>query len=163
MTRAALECEQWWVMPPSLPTRGWHENREPLALFLSDDEWRMLAAAFEEMRINQRCSVWPVRRPVRARRTRVGRAGEAWGSRVRLEMTRDADAVDALLVLTRFTRARGRGRAAAVRGLVWRYRAAALPEFRTKLRGDSEGKFARPTDWRRLMVASPARSRLRRL
>ena len=51
MTRAALECEQWWVMPPSLPTRGWHENREPLALFLSDDEWRMLAAAFEEMRI----------------------------------------------------------------------------------------------------------------
>lgn len=57
MADVALKDEKWWIQDFSLPTRSWHEGRAPLALFLSDSEWRTVARAFEEMDVTNG-AVW---------------------------------------------------------------------------------------------------------
>lgn len=49
MIGVVLSNGKWWPREHRLPTRGWHEDRSPLALFLSDAEGRTLAQGFQEM------------------------------------------------------------------------------------------------------------------
>lgn len=103
MARIALRDEKWWTQDFSLPTRSWREGRGPLALFLSDADWRTLASAFEEMDLTNGA----VRSPNADLVDILGVAERApvkgEGARRRLEMTLTA-AIDADLILTRFNR-----------------------------------------------------------